>query len=298
MDPNANNSDTNTNTNTVKSPKEEKDDKSEKESDSIIDLPRLSLQSRIQNSDLILAILEICTFNKKYNYECSNNTKAFWERVVDEEILKKIFGGFKSETLRKYWKIIRLSGNTEKFINVVKKNERFINRPKFKLLPIINCISAFVQSNKNNFEEFYKNYDPKEKIKEHKENKSEIKLIGTKRNTEDKSGDKKIIFEEEKKVKENIDPKIKELDESINSLMIKTKLSREEVMKALYGTSNNIEHAYLYLTDNKKNDKYYFVQADDYIIKNLRDKVYYKDLIGNKGEELVKERAKFLGITI
>ena len=32
--------------------------------ESIIDLPKLSTQSEIKNSDVILAILEICTFNK------------------------------------------------------------------------------------------------------------------------------------------------------------------------------------------------------------------------------------------
>ena len=80
--------------------------------DFIIDLPKLSMQSEIKNSDIILAILEICTFNKKYNYDCSNNTKAFWDRVVQEEILQKIFKNFKSETLRKYWKVIRNAGNT------------------------------------------------------------------------------------------------------------------------------------------------------------------------------------------
>ena len=66
--------------------------------DLIMDLPKLSMQTNITNSDIILAIFEICTFNKKYNYECSNNTKAFWDRVVKEGILKKIF----KNTKRKY----------------------------------------------------------------------------------------------------------------------------------------------------------------------------------------------------
>ena len=35
--------------------------------EAIIDLPKLSTQSEIQNSDIILSILEICTYNKKYN---------------------------------------------------------------------------------------------------------------------------------------------------------------------------------------------------------------------------------------
>ena len=129
--------------------------------DIIIDLPKLSMQSEIKNSDIILAILEICTFNKKYNYDCSNNTKAFWDRVVQEEILKKIFKNFKSETLRKYWKIIRNAGNTEKFVEAVRKNEKFINNPVFKLLPLINAIAYYIQTEETNFEEFFSVFNSK-----------------------------------------------------------------------------------------------------------------------------------------
>ena len=111
-----------------------------------MDLPKLSMQTNITNSDIILAIFEICTFNKKYNYECSNNTKAFWDRVVKEGILKKIFKNFKSETLRKYWKIIRQTQNNEKFMEIVRQNEKFINNPLYKLLPIINGISQYITS--------------------------------------------------------------------------------------------------------------------------------------------------------
>ena len=114
--------------------------------DIIIDLPKLSQQSEIKNSDIILAIIEICTFNKKYNYDCSNNTKAFWDRVVEEGILKKIFKNFKGETLRKYWKIIRNAGNNEKFVEAVRKNEKFINNPVFKLLPLVNAIAYYIQT--------------------------------------------------------------------------------------------------------------------------------------------------------
>ena len=116
------------------------------EEEIIIDLNELSNSQKINNSDIILSILEICTFNKRYNYECSNNTKAFWDRVVKEGILKKIFKNFKSETLRKYWKIIRQAGNNDRYIEVVKENEIFINNNGFKLLPIVNTISTFITS--------------------------------------------------------------------------------------------------------------------------------------------------------
>ena len=293
-------------------------DLSEKES--IIDLHKLSGQSEIKNSDIILAILEICTFNKKYNYDCSNNTKAFWERVVDEEILKKIFKSFKSETLRKYWKIIRLAGNNDKYIEIVKKNEKFINNPIFKLLPIINAISSFIQTEENNFEEFFLSFNSKdkkdfihkeierEKVKKKVENKKKINVIGEKRNRsksnsppkkEQKNNEEEneeIKNKDNKEKEDGVDPKMVKLDDLVNQLMKISKFSKEEVVKALYGTSNNIENAYLYLQDNEKYDKYFFVQTDDYIIKNLRNKGYYIDLINQKGEDLVKEREKFLGI--
>ena len=297
-------------------------DLSDKES--IIDLHKLSGQSEIKNSDIILAILEICTFNKKYNYDCSNNTKAFWERVADEEVLKKIFKSFKSETLRKYWKIIRLAGNNDKYIEIVKKYEKFINNPIFKLLPIINAISSFIQTDENNFEEFFlsfnskdkKDFIHKEKEKEKVEDKKKINLIGEKRsrsksnspqkkeqkkniveeNKEFKSEDSKVNKEKDKEEEDGVDPKLVKLDDLVNKLMKISKFSKEEVVNALYGTSNNIENAYLYLQDNEKYDKYFFVQTDDYIIKNLRNKGYYIDLINQKGEDLVKERERFLGI--
>ena len=263
--------------------------------ETIIDLGVLAGKSEIRNSDIILAIFEICTFNKKYKYDCSNNTKAFWERVVGEDILKKIFRNFKSETLRKYWKIMRLTGNNEKYIDIVKHNEKFINNPVFKLLPIINGISTYIQTNpdKQNFEEYYTSINSKNKVI-HKEENNEKKSYSSP--TPKILEISKKVEEKEESEKEKVDPKILELDDLINKLMKITKYSREEVFKALYCTSGNIKQAYLYLMDEIKYEKYYFIDTDDYIIKNLRKKNYFKDLMDQKGEELIKERETFLGI--
>jgi hypothetical protein len=235
--------------------------------EAIIDLPKLAAQSEIQNSDIILAIFEICTFNKKYNYECSNNTKAFWERVVGEEVLKKIFRNFKSETLRKYWKIIRLSGNNEKFIEIVKHNEKFINNPVFKLLPIINGISSYIQTSpdKQTFEEYFTSINSKDKRPiSHKDDNAEKKNDSPRPKL--LKINKKVIEDKEESEKEEVEPKNLQIDEIVNKLMKITKYSREEVLKALYGTSGNIKYAYLYLMDNEKYEKYYFTDTDDYII--------------------------------
>ena len=291
--------------------------------DIIIDLPKLSMQSEIKNSDIILAILEICTFNKKYNYDCSNNTKAFWDRVVQEEILKKIFKNFKSETLRKYWKIIRNAGNTEKFVEAVRKNEKFINNPVFKLLPLINAIAYYIQTEETNFEEFFsvfnsknkKNFSPKVEKEESKEKNTDNNLLGNKRQEPDKNNieeeilnnnggnnnNKKmelkqpILIKNDDEEKE-IEKRMMDFDDIVNRMMKISKLSREEVLIALYGTSYNIKNAFLYLKNNEKYDKYFFLGTDDLVIEKMRDKKYYKDLVDDKGIELVKEREKFLGI--
>ena len=292
--------------------------------DLIIDLPKLSMQSEIRNSDIILAILEICTFNKKYNYDCSNNTKAFWDRVVEEGILKKIFKNFKSETLRKYWKIIRNAGNTEKFVEAVRKNEKFINNPVFKLLPLINALAYYIQTDEKDFEEFFgvfnaknkKNFSPKVEKEENNEKKSDNNLLGNKRAEPDNDKNYEIIVNKEEQNGENKKSKIElkqpilarsddeqendkrmlDFDDIVNRMMKISKLSREEVLIALYGTSYNIKNAFFYLKDNEKYDKYFFQATDDLVIEKMMDKKYFKDLVDDKGMELIEERKKFLGI--
>ena len=261
--------------------------------DLIMDLPKLSTKSYITNTDIILSILEICTFNKRYNYDCSNNTKAFWDRVVKEGILKKIFKNFKSETLRKYWKIIRQTGNNEKYLEVVKQNEDFINNNGFKLLPIINTISTFITTppKEQNFEEYFIEHNPKELKEMAKREPSPEKD----ENLEQKQKRKKLEkYQKEFSDKNNIDPKILELEETIEILMKITNAKRENVYRALHGCTGNIKNAYLYLKDSKKYEKYFFASTDDYIIKNLKNKSYYLNLLNKKGEESVKERERFL----
>ena len=270
-------------------PNEIKNQESQQNIDMIIDLPKLSLQSDITNSDIILAIFEICTFNKKYNYECSNNTKAFWDRVVSEGILKKIFKNFKSETLRKYWKIIRQTGNNEKFMEIVRKNENYINNPLFKLLPIINGISSYIVSipdENQTFEEYFNSItiQKEKKVASKEENQLEKK--------EKKQKEKKE--EPEEVEEETSDPGILEMGNTIDTLMKLTKGTREECFKALQGCSGNLKNAYLYLMDNEKYEKYFFYQSDDYVIKFLKNKHYYQKLIQKKGEDLVNEREKFI----
>ena len=290
----------------------------------IIDLPKLSLKKVMTNTDIILSIIEICTYNRKYNYDCSNNTKAFWDRVAAEGILKKIFKNFKSETLRRYWKVIRQSENTLKFLEVVKQNQNFINNPNFKLMTLVNAIAYFIQTTETDFESFFAVFNAKDKkylAQKDELPKSPINLIAKKRGASKNKNKKKeekndINFEIEnkaikqpKKDKEEKEKDIKnetnkdkekekkiDFEESINDIMAKTKFSRDEISLALFGTSGNATNAILYLIDKEKNDKYFFNENDDKIIKNMRDTDEYNKLIERKGRELVVEREKFFEI--
>ena len=85
-----------------------------------------------------------------------------------------------------------------------------------------------------------------------------------------------------------------ELEDTIEKLMKLTNSTRENAYRALHGCTGNIKNAYLYLLDSKKYEKYFFASTDDYIIKNLKNKNFYLNLLNKKGEDAVKERERFL----
>jgi hypothetical protein len=70
---------------------------------------------------------------------------------------------------------MRLAGNNDKYIEIVRQNEDFINNPVFKLLPIINGITTYIQTNSNkNFEDYFTSLNSKNRPPSHK-NESEKK---------------------------------------------------------------------------------------------------------------------------
>ncbi len=174
-------------------------------------------------------------------------------------------------------------------MEIVRQNENYINNPQFKLLPIINGISAYITSppeEKQSFQDYFNsiNIQKEKKVASKEENPSERK--------EKKSKEKKE--EPEEIEEENVDPRILEMGNTIDKLMQLTKCTREECFRALMGCTGNIKNAYLYLMDNEKYEKYFFYNTDDYVIKHLKNKHYYSTLIQKKGEDYVNEREKFL----
>ena len=153
-------------------------------------------------------------------------------------------------------------------------------------MPIINGISSYIQTSpdKQTFEEYFTSINSKDKRPiSHKDDNAEKKNDSPRPKL--LKINKKVIEDKEESEKEEVEPTILQIDEIVNKLMKITKYSREEVFKALYGTSGNIKYAYLYLMDNEKYEKYFFYQSDDYVIKFLKNKHYYTKLIQQKGED-------------
>ena len=243
-------------------------------SEEIVDVNEIMKKDNLKNSEYILCIFEVCTNKKSYKLYNTDTTRKFWDEVMEHEIFKKIFDAFKGETLRKYWRCIREANNNKKYIQLVKEYSDIIDNPMFKLLPVINGIANFIKNEKKIKKKKKKNQKEDEK-KEKKKKKRDVK------NNEEKDDN----FE------------LKNCDEMIDSLQkFFPDSNRKELFNILYQTSGNVKYAYLYLSDPEKNEKYCFVQTDDYIIQNLRDKSYYQTLVQQKGIDLIREREIFLNI--
>ena len=270
--------------------------------DKLIDIEQLNKKDSLNNSEMLLVIIQICLNPAKYKLSNSTTTKSFWDAVMKKEEFKKLLKIFKSETLRKYWRILREINDMEQLIKIIKDNKEVINNPCFKLLPVINILLTYIKEKKYNeysLEDYFKSINESnvKKIQNNKKqlNKNNNNLIGNKKQREQthkKENEKKPKIQE--LIKDEQDSYFFEIILTLHNFFPKKKF--DDVKNALYKTSGNIQNAYLYLTNEDKYENLAFVGTDDYIIKNLRDKPYYKQLIESKGEESVKEREKFLGI--
>ena len=126
----------------------------------IINIDKLAFQPEIKNSEIMLAILELCIFKDKYNIKYRSKTREFWKCVEKDYRFKKIFRNLKAGTLRNYWINIRFSENFEKFIEIVKNNKDFIDKKENKVRKLTRGISTFIlcEGNDKNFEEFYSSF--------------------------------------------------------------------------------------------------------------------------------------------
>lgn len=248
----------------------------------IIDISLLKDKQHKTNSDYILSIIEICINPNKYNLPKSNSTRNFWDEVLKNNDLNSLFMLFKAETLRKYWRIIRDFNQHELIISTVKQYESIINDPQFKLLPVIKNIIGYLKSKSNDSFDKYLHL-----------------IYKNKANNVTPSKIRKSIEQHEKEgiVKEILNKNEININDMVELFYVyfphKTK---DEIYQTLYETSGNINYTYLVLLNKEKHDNFMFIHTDDYILRNLRESKYYHELVKNKGEDMVKERERFLEI--
>ena len=114
------------------------------ELESIVDIKKIYVKGKMENTDIILSIIELCSFPKKYNYEYSNTTRNFWKTAVTANYFKQIFKPYKSETLRKLWRYIRNSQNVNEYVKIVKTNIDIINAPALPISIATQDISSYI----------------------------------------------------------------------------------------------------------------------------------------------------------
>lgn len=269
----------------------------------VIDLTSIEKKENISNSEYILAIMEICLNGSKYGLTHEHSTKEFWKEVDANERLNSILKKFKTETLRKYWRTIRDINDYDNVIKVIKDNASCIDKPFYKLLPLIKAIESCVKKAKGkNFEKYLAPIKSNSVPAKSKPINSNEKFLNKKRKKDEIEEDIEAIQTIKIKKENIINSESKQekeitLDDIIKIFMNEFKEhTKEEIYQILYKTSCNVKKAYLNLSNPDKYDYMLFENTDDYILQNLRNKPYYKQLIESKGEENVKEREEFLNL--
>jgi hypothetical protein len=98
----------------------------------IINYKDILKKEKIENLDLLLLIFEICQNALKYDLKKSNKSKLFWDEVFLKPDFALIFKNFKSETLRKYWRVVTDTQNVKSFLETIQKYAEKINNPNLK----------------------------------------------------------------------------------------------------------------------------------------------------------------------
>ena len=171
-------------------------------------------------------------------------------------------------------------------------------------MTIINIITYYIKIDGTNFKAFYVAFNSKITKLLIDGHKNSINLINKKRTdkkrvqlvndtliiVDDKDDDWELIWENNKFDKDDVE----NYSDIYFKLMDMTNSNIYDVIDAMFGTGGNIKHAFLYLNNKEKYKNYYFDKTDDNIIINMKNTDEYKQLIQDRGYELIKEREDFL----
>ena len=217
------------------------------------------LKTPLNNTQIILMLLEICLNSSNYGINLDNSSRLFWEKIAEKKEQFSVLEQFKPETLRKYWRRLRTTKKYKQIISDVKEYENKLNDENMKLLSSINALCDFVLQPYKGIDYYIEKYTLKHNIK-----KKEIKI--------------------EEPI-ENIANTLK-LEFSDKSL--------DEIIKILYMVSGNIKKAYLILKDKENFGKLAFDEKDDIIVLGNDNVKEYNELARNKGNDNILERRSFL----
>ena len=239
----------------------------------IINLEDLSNKKKpLQNTEIILAIMEICLNSSKYGINLDNSSRNFWEKIGEREDIFSVIKQFKPETLRKYWRRLRTTNKFKNIIQIVNQKKDKLNGNNMKLLSSINAISDYVLFPSKGLDFFIQKYS--------------IKHNG--RNDD-------IYFYNRNKNKININYIVEDV---INNLYkIFPNKDKENIFNILYSVNGNIEKAYLILQNENCFNYLGFDDEDDKKILNenfINDDKLYLNFAKIKGHENILERKKFL----
>ena len=220
----------------------------------------------ISNSDMILIILEICLNSSQFEINEDNSSRAFWEEIAKKEILSPITNIFKTETLRKYWRILRNVNKPKKIINAVKEYKDKLNNENIKLLSSINIVCDYILLPKKGIDYYINKYCPKSVIK-----------------------NKKIIDIKDMTTDEQIEELIQGFEEAFPFK------PKKEIIEKLYQNNFDIKNTYLVLKDEANFGYLSFNKIDDDLVldKNI-DNDKYKEFALRKGHINIIRRKKFL----
>ena len=217
------------------------------------------LKTPLNNTQIILMLLEICLNSSNYGINLDNSSRLFWEKIAEKKEDFSVLEQFKPETLRKYWRRLRTTKKYKQIISDVKEYENKLNDENMKLLSSINALCDFVLQPYKGIDYYIEKYTLKHNIK-----KKEIKI--------------------EEPI-ENIANTLK-LEFSDKSL--------DEIIKILYMVSGNIKKAYLILKDKENFGKLAFDEKDDIIVLGNDNAKEYNELARFKGNDNILERKSFL----
>ena len=120
-----------------------------------INLSEIATHPTVSNTELLLSLIEIASNSSYYLLDYSNRSKMFWEDILQYKIITKLFNGYKSETLRKYWRILS-KYDAEKISDLLKLHKKFLESRPIKLGTIVTSIAQFFEGKIDNLEEYIK----------------------------------------------------------------------------------------------------------------------------------------------